>query len=63
MLINYVLTHKDFTWPVDTGLQIAIADHEVKTNIPLEIVNNEFDNRVYGELYAWVYIYSQMKNM
>ena len=62
MLINYVLTHKDFTWPVDTGLQIALADHEVKTNIPLEIVNNEFDNRVYGELYAWVYIYSQMKN-
>lgn len=62
MLFNYILTHKDFTWPTTTDMQIAIADHKVKTNIPLEIVNNEYDNRVYGELYAWVYIYSQMKN-
>lgn len=64
--MQYILCHKDFEYPVKTWLgQDLVAiwqrhspDQEPpKTNLPIIEYESKYDDRVYGELGAWNWIY------
>ena len=63
-IVNYVMCHKDFIWNTELpgNLTVAIGQKPVKTNLPLIVYESEYDDRSYGELPVWQFIYDNMRD-
>ena len=59
---QFVLAHKDFESNEFDNDAIVISDHAIVTNMKSVIVQNEYDNTLFGERYAWKYIMNEIED-
>ena len=59
--IHAVLAHKNFEFPKQYYFNYepvyAFSQKDIKTNLTLKIYNSEYDDRLFGELGLWKYLY------